>query len=99
MFLFHKKMQFFVYLSLQDIDIYSDIDNNITAEKLKQMEKELQDEAAKKNAAIKVIWVVEFSWEGTKIREIQYPQKKIIFFLSIGMVSTCQKVPTSDFQS
>ena len=75
-------MQFFVYSSLQDIDIYSDIDNNITAEKLKQMEKELQDEAAKKNAAIKVIWVVEFSWEGTKIREIQYPQKKIIFFVN-----------------
>ena len=62
-----QKMQFFVYLSLQDIDIYSDIDNNITAEKLKQMEKELQDEAAKKNAAIKVIWFVEFSREGTKL--------------------------------
>ena len=59
-------MQFFVYSSLQDVDIYSDIDNNITAEKLKQMEKELQDEAAKKNAAIKVIWVVEFSRESTK---------------------------------
>ena len=40
-----------LYSSLQD----SPIDNNITAEKLKQMEKELQDEAAKKNAAIKVI--------------------------------------------
>ena len=52
-----------LYSSLQD----SPIDNNITAEKLKQMEKELQDEAAKKNAAIKVIWVVEFSREGYKI--------------------------------
>ena len=92
-------MQFFVYSSLQDTDIYSDIDNNITAEKLKQMEKELQDEAAKKNAAIKVIWVVEFLREGTKLGRFNILKSKLFFFLSIGMVSTCQKVPKSDFQS
>ena len=38
------------------------MDNNITAEKLKQIEKELQGEAAKKNAAIKVrILCLKFS--------------------------------------
>ena len=72
-------MQFFVYLSLQDIDIYSDIDNNITSEKLKQMEKELQDEAAKKNAAIKVIWVVEFSRKGTKLGRFNILKRNGIF--------------------
>ena len=47
-----------LYSSLQD----SPIDKNITAEKLKQIEKELQDEAAKKNAAIKVrILCLKFS--------------------------------------
>ena len=48
------------------------------------MEKELQDEAAKKNAAIKVIWVVEFSMEGYKIRYIQYSHKKIIVFCELA---------------
>ena len=50
--------------SLQDSPIDSNsfsLESNITAEKLKQIEKELQDEAAKKSAAIKVIWVVKFS--------------------------------------
>ena len=56
-----------LYSSLQD----SPIDNNITAEKLKLMEKELQDEAAKKNAAIKVIWVIEFPRKGTKLDRVQ----------------------------
>ena len=86
-------MQFFVYLSLQDIDIYSDIDNNITAEKLKQMEKELQDEAAKKNAAIKVIWVVEFSREVTKLGRFNILKRKYIFFCQLAwcqLVKKCQ---------
>ena len=89
-------MQFFVYLSLQDIDIYSDIDNNITAEKLKQMEKELQDEAAKKNAAIKVIWFVEFSrgGGGNKISS----EEIVYCILSVDIVASCQKVIKSDFQ-
>ena len=65
-----------VYSSLQD----EPIDKNITVEKLKQMEKELQDEAAKKNAAIKVIWVVEFSRRDTKLDSFNILKRKLLCF-------------------
>ena len=75
MFLFWTKNAV-VYSSLQD----EPIDNNITVEKLKQMEKELQDEAAKKNAAIKVIWVVEFSRRDTKLDKFNILKRKLLCF-------------------
>ena len=61
------------------------------------MEKELQDEAAKKNAAIKVIWVVKFSRKGTKLDRVQNQVDPILspkenyFVLSIGIVSNFKK--------
>ena len=46
------------------------------------MEKELQDEAAKKNAAIKVLWVVEFSRKGTKLDRFNSLKRKLFCFVN-----------------
>ena len=46
-----------------------------------------------------IIWVVEFSREGHKIRKMdknKYSQKKLFYFCELA---SCQKRPNSDFQS
>ena len=42
----------------------------------------MQDEAAKKNAAIKVIWVVKFSREGTKLGRFNILKRKLFCFVN-----------------